>query len=233
MKTLIMLPGMMCDERLFSPQIAHLERRYDVRVMPIHGFQTMKELASDVLQNTPSEFALLGLSMGGIVAMEIVNQAPERVTHLALLDTNSQAELDRVKQRRGPQIDRVQKGELASIMRDEMKPNYLVDSAEKPMILDLCMEMAEDLGEEAFVNQSIALRDRPDYQETLANFDAPSLVLCGREDLLCPPERHELMHSLIKGSTLKIIDHAGHLPTLEQPKIVNQAIDDWLKTNRE
>lgn len=229
MKTLIMLPGMMCDERLFAPQVGHLNGRYDVRVPPIHAFQTMEELAYDVLQNAPTEFALLGLSMGGIVAMEIVKQAPERVTHLALLDTNPRAELDGVKQRRGPQIDRVQKGELASIMRDEMKPNYLVDSAEKPMILDLCMEMAEDLGEEAFVNQSIALRDRPDYQETLANFDAPSLVLCGREDLLCPPERHKLMHSLIKGSTLKIIDHAGHLPTLEQSKIVNHAIDNWLK----
>lgn len=229
MKTLVMLPGMMCDERLFAPQIAHLEGRYDIHVMQIHEFRTMDELAKDVLQKTPDEFALLGLSMGGIVAMEIVKQASERVTHLALLDTNPRAELDAFKRRRGPQIDKVQNGGLASVMRDEMKPNYLVDSDEKPAILDLCMEMAESLGEDAFVNQSVALRDRPDYQDTLANFDTPSLILCGREDLLCPPERHELMHSLIKGSTLKIVEHAGHLPTLEQPEIVNQAIDDWLK----
>lgn len=85
------------------------------------------------------------------------------------------------------------------------------------------------IGEQTFVNQSIALRDRPDYQKTLANYDASSLILCGREGLLCPLERYELMRNLIKGSTLKIVDHAGHLPTLEQPEAVNQAVDDWLR----
>lgn len=229
MKTLIMLPGMMCDERLFAPQIAHLHGQFDIQVMPIHTFESMGELAQDILQKAPDDFALLGLSMGGIVAMEIIRQARHRVSHLALLDTNPLAERDDVKLRREPQISKVQNGELISVMRDEMKPNYLVDSPDKPKILNLCMDMAEGLGPQAFINQSIALRDRPDYQDTLAKFDAPSLILCGREDLLCPPMRHELMQDLIKGSTLKIVDHAGHLPTLEQPEIVNQAIDVWLQ----
>lgn len=229
MKTLIMLPGMMCDERLFAPQIAHLHGQFDIQMMPTHAFESMGELAQDILQKAPDDFALLGLSMGGIVAMEIIRQARHRVSHLALLDTNPLAERDDVKLRREPQISKVQNGELTSVMRDEMKPNYLVDSADKPKILNLCMDMAEGLGPQAFINQSIALRDRPDYQETLAKFDAPSLILCGREDLLCPPMRHELMHGLIEGSTLKIVDHAGHLPTLEQPEIVNQAIDGWLQ----
>ena len=219
----------MCDERLFSPQIAHLEGRFHVNVMPIHDFSTMEELAKNALAQSPDEFALLGLSMGGILAMEIMRQAPERITHLALMDTNPVAELDAVKQRRTPQIDAVKKGDLTKIMRDEMKPNYLVDSPNKTDILNLCMAMAEGLGDDAFINQSFALRNRSDYQDVLKHINIPTLIMCGREDVLCPIERHELMHSLIDGSILEIIDNAGHLPTLEQPASVNNAIDKWLE----
>lgn len=219
----------MCDERLFSPQIAHLEGRFHVNVMPIHDFSTMEELAKNALAQSPDEFALLGLSMGGILAMEIMRQAPERITHLALLDTNPMAELDAVKQRRTPQIDAIKKGDLTKIMRDEMKPNYLVDSPNKTDILNLCMAMAEGLGDDAFINQSFALRNRSDYQDVLKHINIPTLIMCGREDVLCPIERHELMHSLIDGSILEIIDNAGHLPTLEQPASVNNAIDKWLE----
>lgn len=232
MKTIVMLPGMMCDERLFAPQIAHLNGRYHVKTMPIHEHANMAELAENVLAQSPDEFALLGLSMGGILAMEILRQAPERITHLALLDTNPRAELNAVKQHRGPQIEAVKKGDLTKIMRDEMKPNYLVDSPNKLDILNLCMEMAEDLGNQAFINQSIALRDRPDYQNVLKGVDIPTLIMCGRQDVLCPIERHELMHELISGSTLHIVDSAGHLPTLEQPEIVNKALDLWLENNQ-
>ncbi|MEW7007496.1 alpha/beta fold hydrolase [Lentilitoribacter sp. EG35] len=229
MRTLIMLPGMMCDERLFSSQTAHLRGQYDVRVLPIHEYQSIEAIAKNVLEKAPAKFALLGLSMGGIVAMEVVKQARKRVTHLALLDTNPIAESEHVKLRRGPQIQKVKNGCLTEVMRDEMKPNYLVDSPQKPAILELCMAMAKKLGDEAFVNQSIALRDRPDYQNVLADISIPSLILGGREDLLCPVERHELMHSLIKGSQLTFIDDAGHLPTLEQPSKVNDALDAWLE----
>lgn len=228
MKTIVMLPGMMCDERLFAPQTAHLEEHYHVKTMSIHEHANMADLAKNVLAQSPDEFALLGLSMGGILAMEIMDQAPQRITHLALLDTNPRAELDVVKQRRGPQIERVKNGGLSQIMRDEMKPNYLVDSPNKLDILNLCMLMAEDLGDQAFINQSIALRDRPDYQNVLKGVDIPTLIMCGREDVLCPIERHELMHELISGSVLHIVDKAGHLPTLEQPEIVNKALDKWL-----
>ena len=91
-------------------------------------------------------------------------------------------------------------------MRDEMKPNYLADGPQKARILDLCMEMALGHGPDVFVNQSVALRARADRQDTLAGVTVPTLVLCGREDKLCPIERHERIHALIAGSRLVIVD---------------------------
>jgi len=229
MTPLVLLPGMMCDERLFASQINELSKRREVHFAKITDHETISELASDVLNNAPPVFALAGLSMGGIVAMEIVSQAPERVERLALLDTNPLAELPDVLKRRGPQIDAIKNGQLKEIIRDEMKPNYLFDGVRKTEILKLCMDMALDIGPAAFIRQYIALRDRVDQKNTLGSYKRPALVLCGRHDVLCPLERHELMHTLLENSKLEIIEDAGHLPTLEQPKITTMALASWLE----
>jgi len=165
MTPLVLLPGMMCDERLFASQINELSKQREVHFAKITDHETISELASDVLNNAPPVFALAGLSMGGIVAMEIVSQAPERVDRLALLDTNPLAELPDVLKRRGPQIDAIKNGQLKEIIRDEMKPNYLFDGVRKTEILKLCMDMALDIGPDAFIRQSIALRDRVDQKK--------------------------------------------------------------------
>ena len=166
--------------------------------------------------------------MGGIVAMEIMRHAPERVTHLALMATNPKAEDPAVSANREHQKAQVRQGHLRAVLRDEMKPNYLTDSAHKNDILDLCMTMAMDLGPEAFLSQSEALATRPDQQDNLKLVNVPSLILCGKEDRLCPLDRHVLLAQLIPGARLEVIDGAGHLPTLEQPEATTTALRIWL-----
>lgn len=226
---LILLPGMMCDARLFGPQIDALSGRTPLMTLPMGAHDTMSALADEVLRNAPASFAVAGLSMGGILAMEVLRQAPDRVAGLALMDTNPLAEKDAVKARRAPQIAAVENGDLRRVMRDEMKPNYLTGGPNRGAILDLCMAMAMDLGVDVFVNQSKALRDRSDQTDTLRAFTGPALVLCGRDDALCPVARHELMHDLMPHSTFEIIEDAGHLPTLEQPEQTTAALSRWLE----
>ncbi len=229
MTPLLLLPGMMCDAQLFGPQINAFSGHRPVMTCPLAGHDSVGALAEEILSNAPPRFALAGLSMGGIVAMEVLRQAPDRVDRLALLDTNPLAELDEVKARRTPQIAAARDGQLRRVMREEMKPNYLADGANQGAILDLCMAMATALGSDVFVAQSMALRDRPDQTETLRAFNGPALVLCGREDVLCPVHRHDLMHALLPNSTLQIIEGAGHLPTLEQPEKTTAALKRWLE----
>lgn len=227
MLPLILLPGMMCDARLFAPQVAGLAER-EVSVLPIEANDTVEALAADVLAAAPARFALAGLSMGGIVAMEVLRQAPDRVARIALMDTNPPAERPEMQARRAPQIAAAKAGRLREVIRDEMKPNYLAPGPRRAGVLDLCMAMALDLGPEVFVRQSLALRDRPDQQEVLRGVRVPALVLCGAGDTLCPLERHVLMRDLIAGSVLRVIEGAAHLPTLEQPGAVTEALVEWL-----
>lgn len=224
-----MLPGMMCDARLFAPQIAELSSTHATMVIPLVGKSTIEALAENILKSAPTHFALLGLSMGGIVAMEIIRQAPERIARLALLDTNPMADTLERKIIREQQIKRAMAGELRTIMRDEMKPNYLADLENKNETLELCMIMSESLGPEVFIQQSMALKTRLDQCKTLENVGVPTLIACGEHDSLCPVETHQLMHQLITGSRLCVIPNAGHLPTLEQPELINQELKTWLK----
>jgi len=226
MTPLLLIPGMMCDARMWG-------RLPDGLPCPVRhcipdSADTMAALASQLLADAPPRFALAGLSMGGIVAMEVLRQAPERVERLALLDTNPLAERPEVQARRGPQIDRALSGGLASVMRDEMKPNYLAEGDGKADILALCMDMALALGPEVFARQSRALRDRPDQTATLAAFTGPALVLMGEADRLCPRDRHELMASLMPQSRLAVLPGAGHLPPLERPDETLTEILTWL-----
>ncbi|NNJ66808.1 MAG: alpha/beta fold hydrolase [Boseongicola sp.] len=227
MKPLVLIPGFMCDGRLFEPQIQGVHKTHDVTVA-IPTESTLPDMAARILDDVPGKFALGGLSMGGILAMEILRQAPDRITHLALMDTTPLADAPANFAIRTRQISEVHAGQLETVMRDELKPAYLVDSPRKSAIMDTCMSMAKSLGPDVFEAQSLALRDRADLQASLANAPEKTLILYGAEDRLCPPERHHLMHSLAPHSTLVEIEKAGHLPTLERPLTTTSAIQNWL-----
>jgi pimeloyl-ACP methyl ester carboxylesterase len=226
---LVLVPGMMCDARLFVPQIAAFSVERVVHYAPISDHDSVEALAADILKNAPPRFALAGLSMGGIVAMEVVRQAAGRVDRLALLDTNPFAETDAVKAKRVPQIDAVREGKLAEVMAREMIPHYRHGGCETPEMDARALDMALDLGAEVFLRQSRALMTRPDQIGTLRAYRGRALVLTGENDRLCPMDRHLVMADTLEKSHLEIIKGAGHLPTLEQPEATNRALAEWLE----
>ena len=225
---LLLLPGMMCDARLFALQTATFSASMPVINIPLVGYDNFKDMAEQVLENAPNKFALAGLSMGGIAAMEIMRLAPHRVTRLALMDTNHLPDSPERRAVRDVQIAKVQGGGLIDIMRNEMKPNYLATGSNRIDILELCMEMAQTLGPNVFINQSKALQSRRNQSDTLRQINVPTLITCGREDVLCPVENHKLIHSLVSGSELSIIEGAGHLPVLENARDINKKLQKWL-----
>ena len=228
MTPLVMIPGMMCDERIFAPQIEELVSKRSVHIADISKHDTISDLAADVLSHAPPKFCLIGHSMGGIVAMEICAQDPKRIEKLVLIDTNPLAELEEVKLKREPQISDALSGKLINVIRDEMKPNYLASSENQDIILNICLEMALSLGPKVFINQSRALQTRADQQSNIQSINIPVLIMCGSEDKLCTVERHEMMHNMISNSELKIINNAGHMPTLEQPSETTEVLKEWL-----
>lgn len=229
----LFLPGMMCDERLFAAQLGAFGDVASCRCAPLDGSDRIETLAVSALAgaagNGDAPLVLVGLSMGGIVAMECLRAAPERVAAVVLMDTNPLAEGPERRRLRPPQIERALGGELDRILVEEMKPLYLApENRDDESILSLVLTMARELGPVVFARQSRALMARRDYTATLRAWRGPTLILHGEHDALCPPERHELMHELVEDSELVSIAGAGHLPTLEAPAAVNAELRRFL-----
>lgn len=227
---LVLLPGMLCDALMWSHQFRSFSGEIQVQVGDIGVADSVQEIARDVLSEAPPTFALAGLSMGGIVALEMWRQAPERIERLALLDTNYRADTGERKLLRDRQIRQVEEGQLRQILRDELKPNYLaIQHRNNTKLLDELLAMGQRLGDQVFIRQSLALRDRPDSTATLATIQCPVLVLCGAQDTLCPETLHREMASQIPRAKLSVIADCGHISTMEAPERVTVELRKWLQ----
>lgn len=233
MKTspLVLLPGLLCDAQLWQAQAANLADIADIWVADHTRSSSMADVARDVLADAPfASFALAGLSMGGYLALEIMRQAPQRVSRLALLDTAAGAELPEQTQRRMQLIALAESGEFPKVT--EILLPLLVHPARlsDPALTGVVRSMAQNIGKDAFVRQQHAIMSRSDSRGSLASIACPTLVLCGRQDALTPLARHEEIAAGIKGAGLEIIEDCGHLSTLERPDHVNTAMRRWLTT---
>ena len=225
---LVVLPDMMCDARLFAPQIDGLSHDRAVMVGPVHLGERVEESASMILDMAPRRFALCGHGFGGTVALEILRRAPTRVSRLCLIATNPMGETPVRAAEREPQIIAARTGRLEQVIREELIPELLAETPFKAHIFDMMVDMALSLGPDVFVRQSRALQKRRDYQRSLALIKCPCLVLCGAEDRITPLQRQEFIAELIERAELVVIENAGHIPTLEQPEATISALRHWL-----
>ncbi|MGB6229431.1 MAG: alpha/beta hydrolase [Litorimonas sp.] len=228
--TLLCLPGNMCDASLWAdclPSDTGLRT-----VKPVPPGTSISDMAAWCLSAYEGPLLPVGFSMGGIVALECLRQAPKRITGLVLIATNPGADRpDRLPVRLRQQ-KAVIRGGLERVVTDELMPNYFAEAnAGRHELAKHVLEMATSVGPEAFVSQSEALRQRDDLWPTLDTFDKPVLILCGSEDRVCPPDLHYRIADASEDSTLQIVAEAGHMLPIEQPAAVRSHIGDWLLRN--
>jgi pimeloyl-ACP methyl ester carboxylesterase len=226
---LVLLPGLLCDEKLWAPQVQALADMADCRVADLTRHESVTEMAAATLADAPARFALAGLSMGGYVAQEIMRQAPERVLKLALLDTSPRADSDEQMVRRRGLIELAQKGRFKGVTPRLLPLLIHPDRQQDEKLTSIIFAMAEHVGMDGFIRQQKAIMGRPDGRADLAKIAVPALVLCGRQDALTPLEIHKEIAAGIAGSRLVVVEESGHLPTLERPAEVNQAMREWLR----
>lgn len=225
---LVLLPAMMCDARLYEAQLTELSRERAVMMAPLIG-ERIEDMASAVLTMAPRRFALAGSDLGGMVAMEIMRRAPDRVTRIALMGTTPLPESPQHAAAREPLMIAARAGRLLEVI-DQVTP--LQSFANGPGRLTgpkILHQMANDLGPDAFVAQTRALQRRRDQQPTLRKIRQPALVICGAEEVIYSVKRHQFMADLIPYADLKVIEGAGHFPTLEQPQIITDTLRTWLE----
>lgn len=227
---LILLPGTLCDKRLWQHQVENLSSLADVSVVMLTEDDSIEDMARRVLKEAPERFALAGLSLGGIVALEIVKQAPERVLKLALLDTNPRSPREEQAETWEKFIDMAESGEFRQITKDYLLPVLIhPDSQKNEELTSEIVKMADNIGKSAMVRQMRALISKPDGRAALNKIGCPTLVMTGENDTVCTMDMHVELAENIKNSKLVTIDHCGHLSSMEQPEAVSAVLQYWLQ----
>ena len=231
--TLLLLPGLLCDEAAWAEQCADLAGIADCRVPVYRTLDRIEAMAAHVLATAPSErFALAGHSMGGRVALEVVRRAPERVLRLALLDTGYKALAagdagEKEHAGRHQLLARARAEGMRAMGEQWAGPMVRPERIGEP-VFEAILQMIARNTLEMFESQIRALLARPDATVLLPLIRCPVLLLCGRDDLWSPLARHEEMHNAIAGSRLDVIEMSGHMTTMEQPRAVSRALAKWL-----
>ncbi|TGE00996.1 alpha/beta fold hydrolase [Methylobacterium nonmethylotrophicum] len=225
---LLFLPGLLNDAVLWRAPIDALADRAAAAVADLTLDDSIAAMARRALTAAPPRFSLVALSMGGYVAFEILRQAPERVTRLALFDTGAGPESDARAADRRRGMDQLKVGRFAGVTT-RLLPKLVHASHVHGPVGEAVKAMAERVGGAAFLRQQRAILDRADSRPLLAEIRVPTLVAVGEDDLLTPPALAREIHQGIAGSRLHVLAACGHLPPLERPEATSALLRDWLE----
>lgn len=235
-EVLVLLPGLMCDDSVWTGMYPHLPAALPTQVIDYGMASSIESMAQLVLHRAPPRFAVAGHSMGGRVAMEVVRMAPERVTRIALLDTGQLArpaglagEQEAAKRFALLGVARTQgvAAMAATWVQGMVHPDRLADAA----LIDSIVGMFTRKSADIFACQIQALLERPDASDVLRKLAVPTLFLCGEQDAWSPPAQHQQMRELASHAELSLVAHAGHMAPMERPQAVAECFTRWLSVD--
>ena len=221
---ILLVPGATCSARLYAEQIPALWRFGPVMIADHTRDDTMAGIARRILAAAPPRFVLIGLSMGGYIAFEMMRQAAARVSKLALLDTSARADTPEQIERRETHLRLAEGGKFSQVQAMQFPRMFHASRHGDEALRRVFIEMAQDVGVEAFVRQQKAIMGRPNSVPGLAAIRCPTLVLVGDSDEITPPDCSVEIAEGIEGARLVTLKACGHLSTLEQPAAVNRCL---------
>jgi pimeloyl-ACP methyl ester carboxylesterase len=231
---LLLVPGVLCSPRLFAAQVAALKGQAEIvvpdwREAPLSIWDSWESAARWVIDQMPAEkFALAGLSLGGMLAVEIMQFAANRVTKLALLDTGMRSQSESERAVRRARIRLANEGHFELVLGMQMTrfiPGYRLP--DKPLV-DEVMTMCGEIGVEIYKRQEELAAIRVDRRPDLPRIKCPTIVVCGRDDAATPLFLSEEMAKAIPAAALVVVEQCGHLVTMEKPEETNQILELWL-----
>jgi pimeloyl-ACP methyl ester carboxylesterase len=230
------------NQRMWDDQVSRLRDHFRAISLDLRGFggtdaphgpYSIDEMAADVRGlMTALEIdraVLVGLSMGGYIALAFFRNHPEAVRGLVLADTRAGADTQEARERRLSSAMKAER-EGSRAIGEDMIPLLLGQTTieTRPSVVEKVRTMIEGNSPQGIAGAQRAMAERRDSSNMLSVIDVPVLIVVGSEDTLTPVAKAERMQNGIRGALLRIIDDAGHLSNLEQPEEFNAALIDFI-----
>lgn len=225
---LIILPGLLCDGRMFAPQTDAFPRS-----SVINGFygecDRIEAMADYALERMPERAAILGHSMGARVALEIWHKAPKRVERLALADTGFHGVKPGEAEKRYALRDKGRSEGFEALVDAWLPPMIGASNRSDPAVLQPLKAMCMAAGQACFERQIEALLHRPETENVTASLTCPVTLIVGEEDEWSTPQQHADMAARLGGAPVEIVPGAGHMAPFERPEAFDRAVKRWLE----
>ncbi|HEX6260486.1 MAG TPA: alpha/beta fold hydrolase [Woeseiaceae bacterium] len=226
---LYLLPGLICDDRIWAPQLPALARYRPVAVQGYGDARSLATMARRVLASAPETISLAGHSMGGRVALEVMRLAPERVERLALLDTGVHPVAEGEREKRMALLELGRREGMGALVDAWLPPMLHPDRRRDCAFVEPLRDMCVSAGIERYEDQMTALLERPDARPLMGRIRCPTLIGVGSDDAWAPVDQHRAIAAGIAGARLVIFEHAGHMTPVEAPDLVTAALRDWME----
>jgi pimeloyl-ACP methyl ester carboxylesterase len=223
--TVFLLPGLLCDQTIWSDQSDALAELADVIIPDFRYVNSIAAMAQLVIDAAPPRFSIAGHSMGGRVALEVFRMVPNRVERLSLLDTGVHPCAAGEVAKRQELIDLARSQGMEALAGRWLPPMLHPDHMS---LMPSLTQMVKRSTPGTFENQQRALLDRPDAREVLPLISCPTLILCGRQDMWSPVAQHEEIAAAIPAAKLVVVEDSGHMAPVEQAAAVTKALRAWL-----
>lgn len=229
MPTVILIPGLAADDAMWAAQRAALAPSFDVRIADVHfRAESLPAMAAMLLAENPGPLVLCGASMGGIVALEAVAQAPRRVQGLALLGTTARPDTPEIAALRAAAFALIEDGRFEEMISGNVPASFHPDRLQDAALVDTYLAMLRRAGAAELVRQNLAIAARADRRGLLPAIRCRTLVLCGDADRVTTVEASREIAQGVPGAELGLVERCGHMLTIERPREVSDALLRWL-----
>lgn len=228
--SLVLIPGLQSDISSWLPLIERIGHHTALSVPMGHQFApTIAQMAEMVIAQSPQSFHLVGWSMGGYIAFEMLRRVPERLKSLTLISTTAAPESDTARARRADALGRARSAGLREYQEENLALCLYDRTGVDQSRIEHLLSASEILGLDALETQTRAIMARPDSRPDLAACPCPVMIIVGRHDRIIAPSHAHDMHALRPDARFVEMDDCGHCPPLERPQEVAAMIRDWVR----
>ena len=226
-KDIVLIPGALATPKLWQHQETYFQEGRRFHHVDVLGSDSLTEMAHRFAKNAPEKFTVIGFSMGGYVALELLRIIPNKIERLILINSAARPLSEKGQAERERSLDLINNGKFDFLIKLIFK-NSIHDKNKQNTLLPLAQAMAHEVGVENYKCQLNAILNKPDHLSLLPTIDCPTLIIASKQDNVMPTERSEHLAQNIKNAELIYLNECGHMATLEKPNELNKILDDWL-----
>lgn len=226
-KDIVLIPGALATPKLWGELESYFPDNVRCQHLDVLNSQSITEMAERFARIAPEKFTLVGFSMGGYVALELFNHIPEKIEKLVLINSSANTVSPKGQAERERSLELIERGKF-ELLTSLIFKNSINCKDKHPTLLPIAQDMAKEIGAENYRYQLNAILNKSSHVSILTKISCPTLIIVSENDRVMPIKESQTLADQIKLAELIALENCGHLAPLEQPKLLNKIISDWI-----